>query len=428
MSSEHSYGESQSGKNITRRNFVKSTGAATLAFTIMKPSLVRGSQTNSRIEAGVIGLGGRGRWIADLLVKHGGYHITSVADYFPKVVNAVGERLKVPKEKRFSGLAGYKKLIATKPDAVFLETPPYCFPDHVEAAVEANCHVYIAKPLGCDVDGCMRIARAAKKATAGKKVFLVDFQTRTHPFFIEAIKRVHRGDIGKLAMLSSIYTDESFSDPPQTSSIYTDESFSDPPQTATIESRLQNLIWTNDVAIGGGMLVNAGIHAVDVGLWIAGKAPISAAGSARVAKPNPNGDTNYVYSITYEFEDGLILNHRGEHLKNRQGFSSNCNAYATDGNLETAYSGNVRMLGNKAGYRGGKVEGHYEQGAVDNIATFHKSITNGVYDNPTVEPSVNSTLATILGRQAGNRNTKVTWSQMIAENQKLDVDLTGLKQ
>ena len=84
--------------------------------------------------------------------------------------------------------------------------------------------------------------------------------------------------------------------------------------------------------------------------------------------------------------------------------------------------------GNKAGYRGGKVEGLYGQGATDNIATFHKSVTGSIYDNPTVEPSVNSTLATILGRQAGNRNAKVTWKQMIAENEKIEVDLTGLKQ
>jgi predicted dehydrogenase len=391
---------------------MRGAGAAALSFTIMKPSLVSGTQANSRVEVGIIGLGGRGKWIADLIEKHGGYQITSVADYFPEVVNAAGEQFKVSKERRFSGLSGYKKLIGSKPDAVFLETPPYCFADHVKAAVEAGCHVYIAKPLACDVAGCLTVAEMGRKATAAKKVFLVDFQTRTHPFFIEGIKRVHSGEIGKIAMLSSIYTDESFSDPPR---------------TATIESRLQNLIWTNDVPLGGGMLVNAGIHAVDVALWLAGKAPVSAAGSARVAKPNPNGDTNYVYSVTYEFEDGLILNHRGEHLKNRKGFSCNCDAYCVDGHLETAYSGNVRMLGNKAGYRGGKVEGLYGQGAIDNIATFHKSIVNRVYDNPTLEPSINSTLATILGRQAASRNTKVTWDQMIKGNEKLEVDFTGLK-
>ena len=71
-----------------------------------------------------------------------------------------------------------------------------------------------------------------------------------------------------------------------------------------------------------------------------------------------------------------------EHLRNRKGFSSNCDAYCQDGYLETAYSGQVRMLGNKTGYRGGKVEDLYRQGAVRNIATFHKSIVNAIYDNP----------------------------------------------
>ena len=398
---------------LSRRQFLGGTVAAAASFTIMKPSLVSGTEANSRLEVGVIGLGGRGKWITGLIEKHGGYQITSVADYFPAVVNAAGEQFKVSKERRFSGLSGYKKLIESRLDAVFLETPPYCFPDHVKAAVEAGCHVYIAKPLACDVAGCLTVAEMGRKATAADKVFLVDFQTRTHPFFIEGIKRVHRGDIGKIGMLSSIYTDEAFPDPPK---------------TTTIESRLQRLIWTNDVALGGGMLVNCDIHAIDVALWLAGKKPISATGSARVAKANPNGDTNYLYSITYEFEDGVILNHRGEHLRNRKGFSSNCDAYCLEGFLETSYNGQVRMLGNKTGYRGGKVEDLYRQGAVQNIAAFHTSIVNRIYDNPTLEPSVNSTLATILGRQAASRNTKVTWDQMIKGNEKLEVDFTGLKE
>ncbi|MHC4647261.1 MAG: Gfo/Idh/MocA family protein [Planctomycetota bacterium] len=406
-------GKYRARRGITRRRFMRGTGAAALSFTIMKGPLVRGTQANSRLEVGIIGLGGRGKWIGGLIEEHGGYRITSVADYFPEVANAAGEEFKVSKERRFSGLSGYKKLVESKPDAVFLETPPYCFADHVTAAVEAGCHVYIAKPLACDVAGCLTVAQMGRKATAADKVFLVDFQTRTDPFFIEGIKRVHRGDVGKIGMLSSIYTDDAFPDPPK---------------TTTIESRLHRLIWTNDVALGGGMIVNCDIHAIDVALWLAGKKPISATGAARVAKANPNGDTNYLYSVTYEFEDGVILNHRGEHLRNKKGFSSNCDAYCQEGFLETAYSGQVRMLGNRTGYRGGKVENLYPQGAIRNIAAFHKSIINKIYDNPTLEPSINSTLATILGRQAASRNARVTWDQMIKENEKLEVDFTGLKE
>lgn len=392
---------------------MKSTGAAALSFTIVKPSFVRAAQVNSRLKVGIVGLGGRGKWIAELIQKHGRYQITSVADYFPKVADTVGQKFNVPRNRRFSGLAGYKRLIQTEPEAVFLETPPYCFPEHVTAAVEAGCHVFIAKPLACDVSGCLTVAQMGKKATAAGRVFLVDFQTRTDPFFIEGIKRVHRGDIGQIAMLSSSYTDEGFPDPPK---------------TETIESRFQNLIWTNDVALGGGMLVNCDIHAIDVALWLAEKKPVSAVGSARVAKRNPNGDTNYLYSITYEFEDGLILNHHSEHLKNRKEFSCDCIAYCRQGHLETAYCGQVRMLGNRTGYRGGKVENLYARGAVHNIATFHKNIVNAIYNNPTLEPSINSTLTTILGRQAVNKNIKITWDEMIKTNEKLEVDTTGLKE
>lgn len=398
--------------SMTRRGFMSGAGAAVLSFVAIKPHLVRGTLANSRIEAGCIGLGNRGRMIAQMLQQRGEYQITAVADYFAQMAEAVGEQFKIAKERRFSGLAGYKKLIASKVDAVFLETPPYCFPEHVEAAVEAGCHVYVAKPLGCDVPGCLRIAKMGRKATAQKKVFLVDFQTRTDPFYIEGIGRVHQGAIGKVGMLSSEYNDESFPDPPK---------------TGTIESRLQQLIWVNDEELGGSYLVNAGIHAIDVALWIAGCAPVSAMGSSRIARQNPHGDSHDVFSVTYEFANGLILNHRGEHLKNRSEFRCECLAQGQDGYLETSYTGRVRILGNRGGYRGGDVVDLYPRGAERNIDTFHKSIVNGIYDNPTVEPSVNATLATILGREAAKRNTKLTWDEVIRENKRLEVDLTGLR-
>lgn len=399
-------------KGITRRSFVSGAGAAGAFLTITSPALVRTARANSRIEAGCIGLGGRGQMIARMLQQHGGYQITTVADYFAPVAEAVGEGLKVAKGRRFSGLSGYKELIASKVDAVFLETPPYCFPEHVESAMQAGCHVYVAKPLGCDVPGCLRIARMGRKATAEKKVFLVDFQTRTDPFYIEAIKQVQQGVIGKIGMLSSEYNDESFADPPK---------------TATIESRLQNLIWVNDEELGGSYLVNAGIHAIDVALWIADSPPVSATGCSRIARHDPHGDSHDVFSVTYEFGDGLILNHRGEHLKNRSEFRCECFAQGQDGYLETGYTGRVRILANRGGYRGGDVVDLYPRGAQRNIDTFHKSIVNGLYDNPTVEPSVNATLAAILGREAAKRKTKLTWDQVIRENKRLEVDSTGLQ-
>ncbi len=399
-------------QRITRRGFLSGAGTAALSLAVVKAGAVAGTQANSRIKAGVIGLGSRGRMIADMVQKHGGYEIVAVADYFDQVANAAGEELGVPKANRFPGLSGYRALLAAGVEAVFMETPPYCFPEHVEAAVEAGRHVYIAKPLGCDVPGCLRIQSAAKKATANKQVFLCDFQTRTDPFFIEGVKRVREGAIGPIGLLSSEYNDESFRDPPK---------------TANVESRLQELIWVNDDALGGSYVVNAGIHAIDVALWIAGQMPASATGASRIVRADPHGDSHDVFSLTYEFPNGMILNHRGEHIRNRSEFRSDCIAQGADGWLETGYTSRVRILANNGGWRGGDVVNLYPAGAERNIDTFHKCVTGGVCGNPTIEPSINATLTTILGREAARRRTKLTFDELLRENRRLEPDLTGLK-
>jgi len=54
-------------------------------------------------------------------------------------------------------------------------------------------------------------------------------------------------------------------------------------------------------------------------------------------------------------------------------------------------------------------------------------VTNAVYDNATIEPSINATLTTILGREAARRRTKLTLDEILRENRRLEPNLTGLK-
>ena len=50
---------------------------------MVKPELVAGTQANSKIKLGLVGCGGRGNWIANLFMQHGGYEFVAAADYFP---------------------------------------------------------------------------------------------------------------------------------------------------------------------------------------------------------------------------------------------------------------------------------------------------------------------------------------------------------
>jgi len=398
---------------VNRRRFMAQSAAAATGFAIMKPSLVRGFEANGRIEVGFVGLGGRGSLIAGMIANnHKGYQIVSIADYFDHVVQPKGEQLGVAKERRFCGLSAYKGVIDSKVDAMFLETPPCFFPEHVAASVDAGCHVYFAKPVACDVPGCLSILESGRKATKDKQVFLVDFQVPTDEFNIETVKRCREGLIGRIGMICSIYCDEAFGDPPK---------------TATIESRLTNLIWVNDIELGGGMLVNAGIHAVDAALWLAGERPVSAMGASRVVNANHHGNTRDVYSITYQFANGLILNHRGEHLRNTHAFLCRCMAWGDAGYAEIGYMDKAWARGNKGGYAGGEIQNLYAAGIDRNLTKFEKAVRDSNYENDTLQRSVDSTLTVILGREAGMRNGLLTWDEMLKENKKLDFDTTGLK-
>jgi len=406
--------ENESNPQISRRSFLQKTTAAVATYSIVKPAQVRGTQANSKIKVGVIGMGARGSWIAGLFDKHPNFELSAICDYFLKRVNTHGDKLNIPQDKRFTGLLGYQRLIDSGVDAVALETPPYCFPEHATAAVKAGYHVFMAKPVATDVPGCLQIKKMGKLATQKNQAFMVDFQMRVDPYMLECMNRIKQGAMQDTLLIKTFYHGEGFIDPPF---------------QKTIANRLVNLIWVADVEIGGGYLVNAGIHAVDAALWIAGKLPISCMGVSTRTRPNAHGNAKDSYSMTYQFDDDrLIMNYSGEHVKNLSGFRCGCDAYGVNQMLEARYGGKTWLHGGKLQYRGGAKQDLYTWAPEQNINTFYNDITKQKFDNPTLEPSVNSNLASILAREAGARKTLITWDQLIKENKKHHVDLTGLKE
>ena len=191
----------------------------------------------------------------------GGYEIYAIADYFPDRAKAAGDRFGVADSRRFSGLSGYKRLIDSGVEAVLIESPPYFHPEQAAAAVEAGKHVYSAKPVAVDVPGCRTVEASGKKATEKKQVFLVDFQTRADPFFIEALRRVHAGDLGKIAFAEGIYhADSPFAQ-------FYDALHSNPRDP---ETRLR--AWGLDKVLSGDIITEQNIHTLDVVNWVMGAA------------------------------------------------------------------------------------------------------------------------------------------------------------
>ena len=254
-------------RTVNRREFLAKAGAAALSATVLPAGLARGIQSNEKIGLGLVGCGGRGVWIAKLFLKHGGYEISAVADYFEDRAAAAGDALGVPASRRFSGLAGYKRLLEAGVDAVAIETPPYFHPEQAAAAVDAGAHVYVAKPVAVDVPGCHSIAKSGRKATAKKRAFLVDFQTRTHPSFVTAVSKVRGGGLGDLLFGEAQYHAES----PW-------EQYYAPLAADPGNPELRLKAWGLDRALSGDMITEQDIHALDVMSWIMGPPPLWATG------------------------------------------------------------------------------------------------------------------------------------------------------
>jgi len=398
---------------MNRRQFITSSLATAAAFTIIKPSLVRGAEANSKIRLGIIGCGGRGSWITNLFAEHGGYQIAGVADFFQDRVDTVAAKQQLKPEQTFTGLKCAEKMIAKGGiDAVAIISPPYFRPEQAHAAVEAGLHVYAAKPIAVDVPGCVSIKQTG--LAAGKKglVFLVDFQTRADQYFIEAMKRVHAGALGTMVFGESLY---------HTGRLHKKG------EVKTQEDRLRN--WAFDQVLSGDIIVEQNIHTLDVMNWAMNNAaPLHCTGLGGRKSRVDVGDCWDYFTCVYEYPNkvGITFSSRQYDVDAPGGIINKM--YGTTGALLTNYGGDVMIRGGAdTFYRGGKSPGIYKDGAVTNIKTFHESITAKNATNPTVAPSVMSTLVAIMGRTAAYTGRTVTWEELMRSKERLDAKLTGLK-
>lgn len=391
---------------VARRRFL--AGAAAASLTIVKAGSARGAPANSTLELGLIGPGGRGRWIGNLFQANTKTKVVATADYFGDRVGAAKKQFKLPDDRCFSGsLSAHKRLLDLKLDAVAIESPPHFHPQQAADAVAAGKHVYVAKPIAVDVPGCQLIGASGKKATAKKLVFLVDFQTRANPFYVETVKRVKAGDIGAMVLVDAHYHGGRLSR-------------KGPMQGK--EGRLRN--WHFDIALSGDIIVEQFIHALDVATWFLDAAPVRAAGTGG-RKARFEGDCYDHFAVTYWFPNGLSVDFSGTQCISGHG-GIFCQVYGPNGTAHTQYGGWVGIRGKKS-YKGGRTGRIYQEGAVANMKTFHKSIAEGEVSNPTVAPSVRSNLTCVLGREAAYRGTIVTLAELLKENKKLDGKLEGLK-
>ena len=406
--------QSEGRAGLSRRAFLGGASGAAMSFSIMKPGLARGSQVNSKINLGLIGCGSRGTWIGGLFQQHGGYEITAAADYFADRVNAGGDKLNVPAARRFTGLKGFERVLNTKVDAMAIESPPYFHHGQAAAAVDAGVHVYLAKPMAVDVPGCHSIEASARKAEGKKLAFLIDFQTRTDPYYQEAIRRVKEGNIGRIVSGEASYVAGS----PWPKMIKDLEVNPQDPE-------LQVRAWGISRALSGDIITEQNIHSIDVMTWVLDQHPLKALGTGGL-KSRTLGDVWDHFSVIFWFADDVLVTFYSKQYGEGADDIS-VQMFGTEGAIDTHYAGEVTIKG-RVNYAGGRDGMLYTTGAVRNIATFYDQVRSGRFDYSTVAPSVRSNLTTILGRTAAYKLAEFTWDELMRSEEVLDPHLMGLKE
>ncbi len=401
---ENTTGKQGKAPEVGRRTFLKTATATTAGLLILNPGSALGADANSKLEIGVLGCGGRGPWIGNLFQENTATKVVALHDAFKDRVDKAAKQLDVPENRRYTGLDGYKELLASHVDAVAIISPPYFHPEQAVAALQAGKHVYLAKPIGVDVPGCLAIVEAAKKAN-GKLTTLVDFQTRNNPLFREAAKRIHDGEVGKPAVVQGYsHTGR----------------LGVKPSPRPEESRLRN--WVFDIALSGDIIVEQNVHVLDVVNWYLQGHPVEARGTGGRTVRTDIGDCWDHFIVTFTYPNDVQVDFSSTQFT--QGYDDICiRLFGSSGTVESHYGGEVYLKNKQGGWPGGKTESIYKDGAVNNMKDFCASVRDGKYLN-NAEDAAHSTMAGILGRTAAYENRTVTWDEMVAANKKVDAHLS----
>ncbi len=417
-------------KPINRRKFLASSVAIS-AFTVLKPATVFGTTANSAIRIGIIGCGNRGTAVIGNMVKHTSGQIIAMADLFdyqlekakPKFdqFNIDNNGVAIDKSKVYQGSESYKKLL-TDPDvdAVLISTPAYAHPDYLAAAVSSGKHTYCEKPVAPDVAGCKSVIQTGEKAK-GKVSISIGFQIRHATPYVEMANRIRKGDIGDVVNAQLYYI---------SSGAVKDVK---PVGNSREEYMIRNHFHFRELS--GGILLDQGIHMIDIWNWIVNENPENAIGSGNRKGAPDFGDTFTNYQAIYGYPNETNVTVHSTQFGSV--FSDVCaRIIGTKGVAEAHYSRGVFIEGENpwdSGVLRGqqptpeqRAAGIFSSSLHDSMPNKVKSFINSIETGELIneaQSGANSTLAAILGRMSATSGKQKTWDEMYFSNQKFNPNL-----
>ena len=178
-----------SRKAFSRRSFMGACAAGTAAARLAAGAAGAGD----RVNLGFIGTGGRGGFHLAHFKSLPDTGLLGVCDVDARHLNAAAQTAGPGVLKTMD----YREILDRKDiDAVVISTPDHWHAIPALRAMEAGKDVYVEKPLGHNIAEGRAIVAAAE---AGKRIVQIGLQQRSGPHFIEAVRRIRAGELGKVS-------------------------------------------------------------------------------------------------------------------------------------------------------------------------------------------------------------------------------------
>jgi predicted dehydrogenase len=251
----------------------------------------------------LIGCGGRGKGAAENCMQSSpNVQLVALGDLFEDKLKAAltyytktkHPSFKATEKTCFAGWDAYKRVMDLKEvDLVLLATPPGFRAFHIEAAVEAGKNVFFEKPVAVDAPGVRRVIAAGEKGRAKKLGMLAGTQYRHQISFIQTIKRIHEGAIGKIRYGRAYYNAGILKPYPRRRT------------KSDMEWQVRNWAYTD--WLSGDQPVEQHLHTIDVTDWVMGARPerCMAVGGRQVRTSSSYGNVWDHFFMDYEYPGGV---------------------------------------------------------------------------------------------------------------------------
>ena len=293
-------------KNITRRDFVKSSIAGGLALAAPF-SRVRGANDDLRVA--VAGIRGRGGGLTGDFHDVAGARVVALCDVDEKVLESQVNKFKERNEK-VAAYFDYKKMLEDKSiDIVVIATPDHWHVPLSAWSIVTGRDVYVEKPLSHTIaEGRLLIDLARKHG----KIVQHGTQARSSQGIKDAIEYMKSGELGKIRMAKAINSQRrgEIGRQPDTETpphVHYDLWLGPAPKRPFNANRFHyNWHWWWDY--GTGDTGNDGIHQIDIARWGLGvelpKAVTCSGGQLWYDDDHETPDTQIA---TFEYDDVYLV-------------------------------------------------------------------------------------------------------------------------